>query len=656
MSANNKHSLASRASYWFDNKMAEGLWPKVRLLLVVTALFVLIVGGLAAVIAASTQSEAPSPEEAFVKILMYALGKGGALTLKGEGFSILYFLLMLITILYCMFLSAILIGLINNALRSKVEELGKGQSNVLESGHTLILGFNEATFVLINELIESDRNQPKPQTLVILGTADRSVMVDKIHKQFGAAREHPKTRIICRTGSPYNFADLSRCSIQTSRVVIVSSDTDFETIKTIMACHHLLKDCGAEEGPYFVAVVHGEENIEEIRIIAQGKTGRSRLEMLSLNDVLARIMVHTSRQPGLSDVFTELFNFDLDEFYVFDDDPSFPNLYGKTIAEINHYLQMSYAVGVCKQRKTVAIGPPHEILFEEGDSLIVIKEDDDALQVAKKPGRKVELSPVPLPEEGSIHVLIVGVQPILKHVLNEYAEYLKEGSTIYVVDKASSFDAFVPTQTKNLLAKSGINVEVLVDILDSRDSVDSLLEKVSPDCALVLVDHDASDPTAEDERVIRMLIYMRAYRSRSDKRFSITSEMLLPQNKELAATVESDDFIISRHFASLLMAQVSQNRNLSSVFETLLTSEGFEIYMKPASWYVPLEEPVDLISAGESVANRGEVFIGIKQKIDGSYMVADINPSKYVSDMQTLRQYVFGPDDYFVVLAEDNGY
>lgn len=42
-------------------------------------------------------------------------------------------------------------------------------------------------------------------------------------------------------------------------------------------------------------------------------------------------------------------------------------------------------------------------------------------------------------------------------------------------------------------------------------------------------------------------------------------------------------------------------------------------------------------------------------KARGKYGLADVNPSKYVADMQTLRQYVFGEGDYLVVLAEDAG-
>jgi len=130
--------------------------------------------------------------------------------------------------------------------------------------------------------------------------------------------------------------------------------------------------------------------------------------------------------------------------------------------------------------------------------------------------------------------------------------------------------------------------------------------------------------------------------------------MLLTQDKELAAATEPDDFIIGRQLSALLMAQIAKDRALASLFDILLSSEGFEVYMKPALRYVPLGQPIDLVSAGEAVADKDEVFIGMRRKIGDSYIQAEINPSKYVSDMQTLRQYVFGEGDYFVVLAEDN--
>lgn len=647
-----KYGLRKRFNYWFDNRMAQGFWPKIRLLLLVTLVFMLIMGGLASMIPPSSNpnSTIKGGIDAFLRVVMYVLGKGGALSMT-EAESPIYFALLMVTIFYCMFFTAILIGLINQGLRSKVEELGKGQGIVLENGHTLILGFNDAALVLIGELIGANKNQKKAQPVVVLGEIDRSAMIDQIRKRFGRPMDHPKTRIICRTGSPYDFDDLARCSIESSRSVIVNADTDFEAIKTIMACSHLLRDRSIESGPYIVAVMHGEENLVESRVAAYG-TAASRLELLSLNEVLARIMVHTSRQPGLSDVFTELFNYVNDEFYIVDDDPNFTVIHGKSIAQINHYLQMSYAVGVCKPDGEVVIGPPHDVVFQKGDSLIVVKGDDDVLQVSREPGRKVELSPQPLPIKDEVEVLIIGIQPILKPVLREYADYLSPGSTIYIVGSQDAFDQAVHDEVRNRLDIAGINV-VLLDVDPNRKTaMDALLDKTRPDSVLALVDQETPNKAAEDERIMRLLIYLRDYRRRSGLAYSITCEMRDTHNKVLAKTTEPDDFIISRQFAALLVAQISQDRDLAKLFNALLSSQGFEVYMKPAFWYAPLGEPVDLISVGQSVADCGEVFIGLRQKIDGKYRDADVNPMKYADDLKTLRQYTFGPDDYLVVLSE----
>ena len=45
MSRNKTYPLRKRASYWFDNRMAEGFWPKVRLLFIVTIIFIIVIGG-----------------------------------------------------------------------------------------------------------------------------------------------------------------------------------------------------------------------------------------------------------------------------------------------------------------------------------------------------------------------------------------------------------------------------------------------------------------------------------------------------------------------------------------------------------------------------------------------------------------------------------
>jgi len=646
-----KHPFNKRLSYWFDNRMAGGFGAKVRLLLLATVIFVFLTGVLAAIAHGGIREHF---FEDFIRSFMYSLGKGGALNSDDAGVSGTYFILMLLTIIYCMFFSAILIGLISNALRTKVDELGKGRSHVIENGHTLILGFNDTTFTLLKELIEANRNQNHVQTVVVLGEIDQSKMIEQIQKNNVWPNRNSKTRIVCRTGSIYNFDDLKRCSIETCQSVIINAENDFEAIKSIMACSYILKDVVAsdDEPPFLVSIIQDEENIIEARLAVAGQT-KDLLVVLSLNDVLARIMVHTSRQPGLSDVFTELFNFSGSELYIMYNDPSYPSLHGKTIAEINQMLQDSFAIGIQKKDETIVIEDPKTVFFESGDSLVVIKEDDDPLKVAAHSVRSVKVPDVSVVQEENVKVLIIGAETVLDDVLQEYSRYLPSGSSICVVDRDDNFYSIVTDATLGRLQINNINITVESNESSKKKHINKLLNDFHPDCVLVLAKDDAADPDAEDEFIMRTLVYLREYRNRTASHFSITCEMLLSQNKELATVTGPDDFIISRQFSALMMSQIAYNQNMAPLFEKILSNNGFEIYMKPASWYLPLEESLDLITVCQAVAEKGEIFIGIRQKQNGHYQIADINPIKYNSSMRSLKEYVFSEDDYFVVLAED---
>ena len=132
--------------------------------------------------------------------------------------------------------------------------------------------------------------------------------------------------------------------------------------------------------------------------------------------------------------------------------------------------------------------------------------------------------------------------------------------------------------------------------------------------------------------------------------------MLQDKNKELAVATGSDDYIISRQISALLMSQISQNKEMALLFDSLLSSVGYEIYMKPAKWYLPLNEPIDLINAGQMVAKRGEILIGLHQKDSDHYKMADINPVKYDAETKALKTYVLDEDDYIVVLSDSSRY
>src|SRR5204863_293321 len=118
-----------------------------------------------------------------------------------------------------------------------------------------------------------------------------------------------------------------------------------------------------------------------------------------------------------------------------------------------------------------------------------------------------------------------------------------------------------------------------------RDTLDGLGLSTF-DHVIVLSDTDAPDIQRADARTLVTLLHLRDIATRTGAAYSITSEMLDVRNRALAEVAKADDFIVSERLVSLLMAQISENKGLASVFRELFDSDGSEVYLRPASSYI----------------------------------------------------------------------
>ena len=129
---------------------------------------------------------------------------------------------------------------------------------------------------------------------------------------------------------------------------------------------------------------------------------------------------------------------------------------------------------------------------------------------------------------------------------------------------------------------------------------------------------------------------------------SIVSEMLDQRNRALAEANHADDFIVSNHFISQVVTQVSQNKYLNTIFKDLFDADGSETYLKLAKNYVKLYEPVNFYTILESAKQKGETAIGyhLKNRGNPDDNCIVVNPLK--SDVITFEKW-----DRIIVIAED---
>jgi len=107
-----------------------------------------------------------------------------------------------------------------------------------------------------------------------------------------------------------------------------------------------------------------------------------------------------------------------------------------------------------------------------------------------------------------------------------------------------------------------------------------------------LSDYDI-DIQESDAQTLICLLHLRNIGSKYTKNLSIVSEMRDLRNREIGLVTKADDFIIGDNIISLMLVQLSENKELKPVFDELFQSYGSEIYLKPIKNYIKTGELVD---------------------------------------------------------------
>ncbi len=629
-------SWQDQLRYRFDNFMSKGTGALIAGLGVLSLIVIAVMGAIISLagIAPEGSTSGLSFWEAAWESMMRTLDAG---TMGGDqGWS--FRIAMFVVTLGGVFIISTLIGVLTSGIEGKVDELRKGRSKVLESGHTVILGWSPKVFSILSELVIANENQPRP-CIVILADKDKVEMEDEIR----AALEDPKnTRIVCRTGNPINLNDLEIASLHTSKSVVIltneSEDPDAQTIKTILAITNNPK---RREQPYhIVAEIQDSKNMQVAHIV-----GKDEVELVETASLISRIIAQTCRQSGLSVVYTELLDFGGDEIY-FKDEPS---LVGKTFHAALACYRTSTVIGLWSPQAGSRLNPPMDTRIVPGDQLIAISADDDTI-VLEPMAMPVDPEPIlqnppdeaPAPER----TLILGWNAKAPAIINELEQYVAPSSEVLVVAEKEDGQAEI-----EWLCSQVTKQQIAFKQADTTDR--RVLEEISPldfDHIIVLSYSESKDIQTADACTLMTLLHLRDMAEKSGKKSAIVSEMQDIQNRVLAEVTHADDFIVSDRLISLIMTQVSENKALNAVFTDIFDPEGSEIYLKPMHGYIKAGLPVDFYTVTEAAARRSEVAIGYrlkKQANDANQAYGiHINPDKS-------EKVIFSDEDKIVVIAED---
>jgi hypothetical protein len=196
--------------------------------------------------------------------------------------------------------------------------------------------------------------------------------------------------------------------------------------------------------------------------------------------------------------------------------------------------------------------------------------------------------------------LILGWNTRAPTIIAKLYGYVPPGSEVTVVSHDTTG---MPTYSDELRHQSVI---FRVGNTTDRHMLDGL-EVPSYDHVVVLSYSDELDRQEADSRTLITLLHLREIASQNSQPFSIVGEMLIDRNRQIAEITRANDFIVSDQLVSLLMAQISEDKELWAVFEQLFDPEGSELYLKPAGEYVELDKSLSFYAVVEAARGRNEV-------------------------------------------------
>jgi hypothetical protein len=176
------------------------------------------------------------------------------------------------------------------------------------------------------------------------------------------------------------------------------------------------------------------------------------------------------------------------------------------------------------------------------------------------------------------------------------------------------------------------------------------------DSSLTLsVDNSSGPGMSADSRVmVSMLIMRHIQKERGRKDAVLVAEIRDPRTEELMAYTKCTDSVVGNEIVAMILAQISEDRDIGYVMEDLFSEEGMEMHVKDIRLFVGPGENLNWWELIDRCTQRNMLPLGWihKNGDNNSPWVAEINPE----DKDTRHSWCGRPlpdGDLMIVISED---
>ncbi len=543
-------------------------------------------------------------------------------------------------LVYSLFLSlmglvvlSVLISLINNTWRSRIEGLHKGDTPVLERDHVLVLGWSNKVFSVLQQLALL---QPGVKVAIL---APREV--DVMQEQLRVAGIHRQPiKVILRSGIPSNFGELDRVAVNhAASVIVLATDADdSETIKTMVLL--TTRQDWSGEPPILTSEIAMEQNYELAMIAA-----KNRLHIIDSSRVISKVIVQTVRNPGLANVYSEIFSPAGNSLYV----ESIPDCTDRPLREIAYCLCDAIPVGISWNEKrddvvrhAVGLNPEPDYEIAEDENLVFLTR---GLPVTYTKHDQLPESQI-YKEGGSVphvptRVLLIGWTDILYNILQELDAHALRGTEVTILSNVNHDKTQQRVESYQLKSLKNLTLKFLEGNAFMRSAWENI--DLPSFQSIVMLADGTDEQGGADTRTLRILLRLSDLRKQHESRAHTVVELLDNNNRALLTGLDVDDIIVSPEVVSAQLAQIAGQEVLAPIYRELLSAGGVEISMRPAGDYVQLKTDCSFSDIIYACQQKMEIAIGIRLVRNGGELL--LNPSRRAT-------WQLGEHDKVIVLAQ----
>lgn len=554
------------------------------------------------------------------------------------------------TLMGLLFVGA-LIGFIVNSINSMMDQVMRGSVKVEEKRHVVILGWNDKVPSIINILARGVNRM----IVVILSSEEPREVRERLRQRL---TERSGLRVLPQRGSAHLTSELDRVALRQAAAVIMVADdsdrknvvsSDISSIKSLM----LLKGFEFNETSRPNLVVEVSE--DSTRELVEGISNPP-VPSVSSGDFIGKTLVQCARNPGYSNIYTELlalrgYRLVIAEFPEYED-----ALFGDVVARFETAIPIGISWVEDDGRRAIILNPEPDYDLAPGDELVMLSRFSGDLawgpmnatnmKRLETPRFAADEEPEQIESEADTHtrlerVAVVGHSSSFRSVLEALNGHATEQSHVLLLNDTGVQDSLTLPNRQELVEQFP-NLVVTPEFIDFEDRADSrLAELVAQQEALILL-ADESVSGADSDASIAVNLLRLSDAIAANESLNVVIEVFESASSDYLASLPVTDAVFGPELLSIQMAQIAMRPALAPVFRELLNAGGIEMVVRPLAAYMAVSETIDFAQLQHICLSRNETALGI----------ARAGATGEVVFCPGLDQLPGQPDDKVIVLAQ----